>query len=838
MTLSKNFAVKVCGMLLAVAGLACWQIAKTPNKVHAQFGGQAGHSLAATLPVASGAVSAAPAGTQTFCGSAITFNNVPPPAVAPYTSTPYPSNINVSGMTGTVTNVIVELQNLSHTFPDDIDLLLVGPTGAKAIIMSDVGGSPDAINLNITLDDSAATSLPDAGPLVSGTFKPTNPAALVADIFPAPAPAGPYGSTLSTFNVTNPNGTWSLYAVDDSLGDVGSIGNWCLTITTADTAPCTLTCPPNVTQANDANQCGAASVTYPAPTTTGVCGTVECSPPSGSFFFVGTTTVTCMSATGSQCSFTVTINNVNCPDETPDTEFCNATSITMQTDTTVSPYPSSIGVSGLAGTISKVTVKLNNITHTFPDDVDVLLVGPTGANAIIMSDAGGGTDATNVTLVFDDAAPSPLPDLSALTSGTFQPTNYAPADTFPAPAPVPSGGSALSVFNGTNPNGVWRLFVRDDQLGDVGSFAGGWCLTITRVNPCTITCPANITAPNSPGQCGANVTFAPTTTGDCGTVNCSPASGSFFPVGTTSVTCTATSGPSCSFTVTVNDNENPVITCPPDQTATAPPDQTSTAVSYPDPMVADNCPGSTFVCSPPSGSSFPVGVTTVTCTATDASNNQAICTFKVAVSGTFLLTTGDSFLRNGADNTNEGANERLRIQSSGHNRVVVKFNLSGISTVGLQSATLTLDIAENSNNWGTIGRPVDAHRLTVDWTEGNGRNDVMVGGGPSFRGTGEGVTWDCAKDSDISNHNDDCLAQWNGGTFAAATAPSHNHTNGLTGPVSWDVTADVLAGANFGWLIKKQAEGQNGQVRYYSREGAALAGNPNLAPRLVLVYAP
>ena len=117
MTLSKNFAVKVCGLLLAVAGLACWQMAKTPNKVHAQFGGQASHSLVTTLPVASSAVSAAPAGTQTFCGGGITFNNNLPPALPPYTSTPYPSTINVMGMTGTVTKVIVELQNLSHDIP-------------------------------------------------------------------------------------------------------------------------------------------------------------------------------------------------------------------------------------------------------------------------------------------------------------------------------------------------------------------------------------------------------------------------------------------------------------------------------------------------------------------------------------------------------------------------------------------------------------------------------------------------------------------------------------------------------------------------------------------------
>lgn len=632
MTLSKNFPVKICGLLLAVAGLACWQVAKTPSKVHAQFGGQAKHSLAAALPVASSAVSPAPAGTQTFCGGAITFNNILPPAVPPFMSTPYPSPIAVSGMTGTVTNVIVELQNLSHTFPDDIDLLLVGPTGAKAIIMSDAGGGADAINLNITLDDSAATSLPDAGPLVSGAFKPTNPPSLVADVFPAPAPAGPYGSTLSTFNVTNPNGTWNLYAVDDSLGDVGTIGDWCLTITTADTAPCTLTCPPDVTQANDPNQCGAAMVTYPAPTTTGVCGTVECSPPSGSFFFVGTTTVTCVSATGSQCSFNVTINNVNCPDNTPDTEFCNETSITMQTDTTVSPYPSSIGVSGLAGTISKVTVTLNNFSHTFPDDVDILLVGPTGANAVIMSDAGGSADVSNITLTFDDAAGSPLSDIGALTSGTFQPTNHAPADTFAAPAPVPSGGSALSVFNGTNPNGVWRLFVRDDQLGDAGIFAGGWCLTITRVNVCSITCPANLTVSNDPNQCGAVVNYpAPSTNGDCTTPTCSPASGSFFPVGTTSVTCTTPEGPSCSFTVTVNDTQPPTVTCPTLQPVPAAQGQCAADVTF-NATATDNCPGvNSPTCTPPSGSSFPKGTTTVTCSTTDAAGNTGSCTFTVTV---------------------------------------------------------------------------------------------------------------------------------------------------------------------------------------------------------------
>jgi hypothetical protein len=199
-----------------------------------------------------------------------------------------------------------------------------------------------------------------------------------------------------------------------------------------------------------------------------------------------------------------------------------------------------------------------------------------------------------------------------------------------------------------------------------------------------------------------------------------------------------------------------------------------------------------------------------------------------------LVAIKDSFLRQGADDTNEGANERLRIQSSGHNRVLVAFDLSGISTANLVSATLVMNIAENSNNWGTSGQVVDIHRLLTDWTQGNGRNDVMVGGGPSFRGTGEGVTWNCSSDADISNQRADCGAQWNGGSFAAATAPGLLHTNGLVGEVRWNVTADVRAGAGFGWMIKKRQEGQSGQARYFSLEGVGV--NQSIAPRLVLVY--
>jgi hypothetical protein len=92
-------------------------------------------------------------------------------------------------------------------------------------------------------------------------------------------------------------------------------------------------------------------------------------------------------------------------------------------------------------------------------------------------------------------------------------------------------------------------------------------------------------------------------------------------------------GPTCTFTVTVNDTQPPTITCPANifvaAAATCPPSGCK-VVNFTT-TATDNCPGVTVVCNPPSGSCFPVGTTTVTCTATDASGNTATCTFTVEV---------------------------------------------------------------------------------------------------------------------------------------------------------------------------------------------------------------
>jgi len=161
--------------------------------------------------------------------------------------------------------------------------------------------------------------------------------------------------------------------------------------------------------------------------------------------------------------------------------FTNSSSIEIPDHGIATPYPSTIAVSGVTGLVSKVTVALQGLTHAFPDDVNVLLVGPAGQKLVLMSDAGGGHSVTNVTLTFDDDASSPLPDSGQIYTGTYLPTDYEPGDSFPPPAPDGPVGSALSVFNDNSPNGTWSLYVLDDATGDAGTIGQGWALTLTTV---------------------------------------------------------------------------------------------------------------------------------------------------------------------------------------------------------------------------------------------------------------------------------------------------------------------------------------------------------------------
>lgn len=159
--------------------------------------------------------------------------------------------------------------------------------------------------------------------------------------------------------------------------------------------------------------------------------------------------------------------------------------------TKATPYPSTIVVSNASlQIVSKVTVTLNGLSDSFPSDLDVLLMGPQGQMAMLMSEVGGQNDyppgslsITNVILTLDDAAANFLPINTVLTSGTFKPTEIDHPLRFDFPPPVPPGNSnavtALSVFQNTDPNGTWSLFVVVNTLPNSGNISNGWTLNLT-----------------------------------------------------------------------------------------------------------------------------------------------------------------------------------------------------------------------------------------------------------------------------------------------------------------------------------------------------------------------
>ncbi|HEX6185294.1 MAG TPA: PxKF domain-containing protein, partial [Pyrinomonadaceae bacterium] len=262
---------------------------------------------------------------------------------------------------------------------------------------------------------------------------------------------------------------------------------------------------------------------------------------------------------------------------------------------------------------------------------------------------------------------------SALTDTVVRPAReVAPAaPAYAAAASLPAfSGETVNVNIGTLPAGksmtiTFQVTIDNDinvpQVSNQGTVSGtnfGSVLTddpseggsadptVTPVflgTPPDISCPADISVGTDPGVSTASVSFSVTATGNpTPTVECKVgatviASPHTFPLGETTVMCTATNGvepdDSCSFKVTVTDDEAPVIDCPDDITVSLPPNSNATTVAVNFTVTAtDNAdPTPTINTDFPSGYAFPVGTTTVTATATDDAGNESTCQFNVTV---------------------------------------------------------------------------------------------------------------------------------------------------------------------------------------------------------------
>jgi subtilisin-like proprotein convertase family protein len=286
--------------------------------------------------------------TVTYSGASLAIPA--PPSTGAGTGAPasvYPATVTVSGLPATGARVkSVSLNGLSHTFPADMDILLQhSPTSTNVVVLSDVGGATDIVNGNIVLDDAAATLAPAI--LVSGTYRPTNPAG--TDQFPAPGPGGLTQTNLPLSTFTgNLNGIWNLFVTDDAGVDIGSLNNWSITfeVPTALWSPAT------------------GLYTNPAATTPYVLGT-----PASTVYFQQSPTVqtaytytvtntlgTCTAAnTG---SVTVTVNPLPVFTVTPDNQ-CTPVTLTAAGNATTYSWSPAYGLNTTTGTTVTATPPLN-----------------------------------------------------------------------------------------------------------------------------------------------------------------------------------------------------------------------------------------------------------------------------------------------------------------------------------------------------------------------------------------------------------------------------------------------------------------------------------------------
>ncbi|HMG33209.1 MAG TPA: choice-of-anchor Q domain-containing protein [Blastocatellia bacterium] len=284
-----------------------------------------------------------------------------------------------------------------------------------------------------------------------------------------------------------------------------------------------------------------------------------------------------------------------------------------------------IRVGPAAVTLENTIIAGNTAANGLGDTTGAPTPGPNVDGAITSNGhnlLGVATDATGFTGPGDQTGANPMLMALADNGGPTQTM----ALTTGSPA-IDAGVAAGAMFD---QRGRFRTF--DDPAVNNAATSDGTDIGAFELQPlCSLTCPTDVTTSNDQNQCSAVVNYTTPSGAGCGTVTCNPASGSFFPVGATTVTCTSPVGPTCSFKVTVNDTQSPVITCPASLNAKTPSSSSMCTVVNFSVTAQDNCPGVTVACAPPSGTCFVVGTTTVSCTATDASANTASCSFTVSV---------------------------------------------------------------------------------------------------------------------------------------------------------------------------------------------------------------
>jgi hypothetical protein len=395
----------------------------------------------------------------------------------------------------------------------------------------------------------------------------------------------------------------------------------------------------------EATGSSGATVSYVSPSWTDAVdasGAAACSPVSGSLFALGSTTVTCSAVDEAGNAATPTTFEVHVVDTT-------APVIDAHDDVTEEATgPDGAVVTYTAPTTSD-EVDGTGVATCWPASGETFPLGSTTVTCSAEDAAGNASVPTHFdVVVVDTTAPvidahDDVEDVEATSAAGALVTYTAPATSDAVDGPdaatcLPASGSTFSLGATT---------VTCQASDAAGNEATETTFTVTVVDTTgpVIDAHGNVGPVEATSAAGAAVTYAAPATSDAvdgpGTASCTPASGSTFALGTTTVACGATdaagnAAAGTAFTVTVVDTTAPVIA---GHAGVGPVEATSSAgapVTYTAPTTSDAVDGAgTASCAPASGGTFPLGSTTVTCNAADAAGNHATST-------TFAVTVVDT----------------------------------------------------------------------------------------------------------------------------------------------------------------------------------------------------
>jgi len=610
-----------------------------------------------------------------------------------------PSLVEATGPTGAVVTFTATATDAVSGSPTPICVPASGTTfavGSTTITCSatDVAGNKGTATATVVVEDKTAPtlSLPanitaeatgPEGAVVTYAVSAADPddAATVA-CTPVSGAIFPIGLTTVTCTATDTN---------------KNAASGTFTVTVADTTPPVVTI--SVTSPVEATGPSGAAVTFTASATDAVSGSLTpiCVPASGTAFALGSTPITCSATDGAHNKGTATAT-VLVEDKT-------APSLSLPANITAV----ATGPSGAVVTYA--------VSATDPDDATtVACIPPSGSTfhlglttvACTATDTHGNTANGTFTVTVIDTTPPVMTLPANITAEATGPSGAAVTYAVSATDPDDAATVACTPISGTTfPIGLTPVTCTATDTNS-NTASGTFTVKVVDTTPPVVT----ITAPSlveATGPSGAAVTYAATATDAVSgslTPTCAPSSGSTFPLGTTTITCTATDTAtntgSASAAVVVEDKTAPTLSLPVNITAVA----TSAsgalvtyAVSATDP---DNDTSTlTISCSPLSGSTFPAGVTTVTCTATDhPAGNTSTGSFQVAVVDFSMgpispvtVPVGGAASTSVAVNSVSGFSSAVALSASGAPvGVSVTFNPSSVTPTSGGSASSILTV--------------------------------------------------------------------------------------------------------------------------------------------------